>query len=143
MWHAKFSYASDGTAQIRGVTLAHLPSNLLLPALAAIAAGRVKFVDPTMQQLAAIGGVSVHKLLEVRHQVGAPIRPKRTRKADPMPAPEPTSVDVVGALRRLGTEGLLKLAEMVERDEIARAATAARSNGHGAALNGGAPHYVV
>jgi hypothetical protein len=145
MWHVKLKYASDGAAQIRGLTLAHLPPDQQLAALVAIAAGQVKLIDPTMVQLAAIGGMSATELLEMRRQVGAPIRAKRpsARKADPTPAPEPANVDIVCALRRLGTEGLLKLAEMVERDELARAAATVKTNGNRAVLNGGARHFSI
>jgi hypothetical protein len=137
MWQTKFTYAS-AKPQIRGVTFGHLSPDAQLAALVKIAAGRLELVEPTLQQLAAIGGLSVQKLLGLRHKAGAPIRPKRASvcKTDPTPAPEPTNVDIVSALRRLGTEGLLKLAEMVECDEIARAAATAKTNG-----NGGVPHY--
>jgi hypothetical protein len=149
MWHAKFVHASDGTPQIRGVTFAHLSPALQMVVLALIAASRVKFIDPTMEQLAAIGGVSVNKLREKRRQVGAPIRSKRAsvRKADAAqpshPAPEPANIDIIDALRRIGSSGFLKIAEMIERDELARAAAAAKTDGNGAALNGGAPHYGI
>jgi hypothetical protein len=89
MKHIKLNYASDATGQIRGMTLAHLHRNLQLAMLVAIAAGQIKLIDPTMVQLAAIGGVSVDELWDMRRQVGAPIRPKRpsARKANPTPAP--------------------------------------------------------
>jgi hypothetical protein len=143
MWQTKFTYAS-AKPRIRGVTFGRLDPNAQLAALVKIAAGRLELVEPTSQQLAGIGGISVQKLLGLRHKAGAPIRPKRAsvRKADPTPAPEPANVDIIDALRRIGSSGFLKIAEMVERDEIARAAAATKANSNGAALNGGASHYV-
>jgi hypothetical protein len=110
-----------------------------LAALVSIAAHQV-----TNQQLAALAGLSVGQFRGARRQRGAPIRPKRpsARKADPVPTLAPANVDIVNALRQLGTSGLLQLAELVERDEIARSVVAAKTNGNGAARNGGAVHHT-
>jgi hypothetical protein len=110
-----------------------------LCALVSIAAHQV-----TNKQLAMIAGLSVSQFREARRQFGAPIRPKRpsARKADPVPTLKPANVDIVNALRQLGTNGLLKLAELVERDQIAHGAVAAKTNGNGATRNGGAVHHT-
>jgi hypothetical protein len=142
MLHSRFTYTS-AKPQIRGITFGHLGPDAQLAALVKIAAGRLELVEPTLQQLAAIGGLSVQKLLALRHKAGAPIRPKRpsAHKADPAPETEPANVDIIDALRRIGSGGLLKIAETIERDELARASVAAaKANG---AFNGGASHYGI
>jgi hypothetical protein len=136
MWQTKFTYTS-AKPQIRGVTFGHLSPDAQLTALVRIAAGQLELVEPTLQQLAGVGGISVQKLLGLRHKAGAPIRAKRSSvKADP--ASESANVDIIDALRRIGSSGLLKIAKTIKRDELARAAATAKTNG---AFNGGAPHY--
>jgi hypothetical protein len=127
------------SALFSGSWLANQTPERRLRTLVSIAAQQV-----TNKQLAALAGLSVSQFREARRQRGAPIRPKRplARKADPVPTPEPANVDIVNALRQLGTNGLLQLAELVERDEIARSVVAAKTNGNGAALNGGAVHHT-
>src|SRR5262245_34524900 len=116
-----------------------LPARQLV-ALVAVAAKQATLGRLTHKQLAALAGLSVSQFRDARRQHGAPIRPKRaaTRQA-PRPARETANVDIIDALWRIGSGGFLKIAEMVARDELARAAAASRANGNGAAVT---PHHA-
>lgn len=133
---------SSAIAVVTGGWLAKQTPERQLTALVAVAADQAAIDRLTLKQLALLAGRSENQFREARRRHGAPIRPKRpsARKTDPARAP--ANVDIIGVLRQLGTNGLLKLAELVERDEIARAAAAAKTNGNGAALNGGAVHHT-
>ena len=131
-----------------------------LTALVTVAADRAAIDRLTHKQLATLAGLSVGQFREARRQHGAPIRSKRaaTRQAPTLdninivdvsasarsprwgnwlraPTPMLNNVDIVNVLRQLGSDGLLKLAELVERDQLARTVAPAKTNG-GAALDG-------
>jgi hypothetical protein len=97
----------------------------------------------TLVQLPRAFEASPAELREARRVAGHIIKSRHRKSAAPIPAPasEPANVNLVDALRRIGAGGFLKIAEMIKRDELARAAAAAKANS--AALNGGGmPHHA-
>jgi hypothetical protein len=128
---------------IHGSALAALPLAEKLAWLAAITAGEATLLSLNLEQLPRAFEVSPTTLREARRAAGQTIKSRWHKLAAPAPALSRMSipiVDVVETLRKIGPEGFLKLAEMAERDEIARATAAAKANG---ALDGGALAHTV
>ena len=128
---------------IHGQALAQLPLPERLRWLAAISAGEANLLSLTLVQLPQAFGARPAELREARRAAGRIVKSRHRKYAAPIPAPasEPANVDLAAALRRIGPDGLLELAEMMKRDGLARAAVAAKN---GAALNGGSgmPHHA-
>jgi hypothetical protein len=127
---------------IHGRTLAQLPLAERLRWLTAISAGKANLLSLTLAQLPRAFDANPAELREARRVAGHIVKSQHRKYAAPIPAPtsEPANVDLADALRRIGASGFLKIAEMIKRDELARAAAAAKANG--AALNGGVPHHT-
>jgi hypothetical protein len=134
--------AKPGKPAIHGSVLGALPYAKQLAWLVAIIAGEATLLSVNLTQLPRAFGVHPTDLREARRAAGQIIKSQQHMPAKPTPVPPPVStsnVDVVEALRKIGSDGFLKLAAMAERDEIARAIAAAKANG---ALNGGAPAHT-
>jgi len=131
-----------GKPAIHGSMLALLPLAERLRWLAAITVGEATLLSLTLAQLPQAFKVSPTALREARRAAGVTIKPRRCKPTVPAPTPVLAPIaDVVETLRKLGPDGLLKLAELMERDALARAAAAAKTND--AALNGsGMPHHA-
>ena len=143
MSHILVGNDKPGKPAIHGSALALLPLAEKLAWLAEIAADRVTLLSLNLTQLPIAFGVNPTDLREVRRAAGVTIKPRRQKPTVPAPTPVPAPiVDVIETFRKIGPDGFLKLAEMMERDELARAAAAAKANG--AALNGGGgmPHHT-
>jgi hypothetical protein len=141
--HVLIGNGKPGRPAIHGSALAALPLAAKLAWLAAIATGEANLLSLTLAQLPRAFEISPMALREARRAAGQTIKSRRHKPAAPAPTPSPESapiVDVVETLRKIGPEGFLKLAEMAERDEIARVAAAAKAN---SALNGGAPAHAL
>jgi hypothetical protein len=135
-----------GKPAIHGSVLTALPRAEKLVWLVAITAGEVNLLSLNLAQLPQAFGVSPTNLREARRAAGQIIRSRPRKPAAPALAPSPVSspiVDVIETFRKIGPDGFLQLAEMMERDGLARAAATAKVNGNGAALDGGAPHCVI
>ena len=131
-----------GKPAIHGSALASLPLAEQLRWLAAIAAGKATLLSLNLAQLPRAFKVGPTALREARRAAGVTIKPRRHKPTVSAPTPVPAPiVDVIETFRKIGPDGFLKLAEMMERDGLARAAAAAKANG--AALNGGGmPHHT-
>ena len=143
MSHILVGNGKPGNPKIHGSVLAALPLAEKLAWLAAITAGEANLLSLNLAQLPRAFEVRPTDLREARRAVKQTIKSWRPKPAEPIPAPSLVStpiVDVVETMRKIGSDGFLKLAAIAERDEIARAAAAAKSNG--AALAGGVPHHT-
>jgi hypothetical protein len=142
MSHILVGNGKPGKPAIHGSVLTSLPLAEKLTWLVAITAGEAL----NLAQLPQAFGVSPTNLRKARRAAGQIIKYKQRKPATPAPAPSPLSSgidDVIETFRKIGPDGFLQLAEMMERHGLARAAATAKANGNGAALNGGAPHYVI
>jgi hypothetical protein len=134
--------SKPGKPAIHGSALASLPLTERLRWLAAIATGEATLLSLTLAQLPHAFNVSPTALREARRAGGVTIKPRRHKPTVSAATAGPGPiVDVIETFRKIGPDGFLKLAEMMERDGLARAAAAAKANG--AALNGGGmPHHT-
>ena len=142
MTNISIGNGKPGKPAIHGSVLASLPLTERLCWLAAITAGEATLLSLNLAQLPRTFDVSPAALREARRAAGVTIKPRRYKLTVSAPTPVPAPiVDVIETVRKIGPDGFLKLAEMMERDGLARAAAAARANG--AALNGGGmPHHA-
>jgi hypothetical protein len=146
MSHILVGNCKPGEPSIHGSALTALPLAEKLTWLVAITAGAANLLSLNLAQLPQAFGVSSTNLREARRAAGQIIKSRPHKPAAPAPAPSPVStaiVDVIETFRKIGPDGFLQLAVMMERDGLVRAAATAKANGNGAALNGGAPHYVI
>jgi hypothetical protein len=133
--HILIGNSKPGRPAIHGSVLDALPLAEKLAWLVAIAAGQANLLSLNLAQLPRAFEFTPADLREARRAAGQTIKSRRRQPAAPTPAPFPVStpiVDVVETLRKIGSGGFLKIAEMIERDEIVRAAAAAKTNGGGA-----------